>query len=163
MRKGAKFLILERVSKSPAVFDLQRLNWFNSHYLRSLPIELITERSLPYLTSVDHFDYTDKQLQEIIGSVRDGLTTLSQILAATKFYFVKTPEISQELKSTVLSQEQAKTVMKQTLQELDKFPYGDHKGCKQIIDNMGKELSVKGKDLYWPLRAALSGAIQGRI
>ena len=47
------------------------------------------------------------------------------------------------------------------MQELGKLPFGDHKGCKQVIDNIGKELNVKGKELYWPLRAAFSGAASG--
>lgn len=161
LEEGGELFDLERVSKSPAIFDLQRLNWFNSHYIRSLPLDLITQRCLPYLTTVDKSKYTDKQLEEIITSVRDGLTVLSEILTVTKFYFIDQPEINEELKKSVFSNPNAKVVLERTLKELDKLPYGDHKGCKQIIDTIGKELTVKGKELYWPLRAALSGATQG--
>ncbi len=161
LEEGCDMFELARMSKSPAVFDLQRLNWFNGHYIRSLPIETITERCLPYLTEVDLTKYTDKQLQEIIVSVREGLSILAEVLAATRFYFVDKIEISEEAKKSVLTNPQAKTVLTRSLQELGKLPYGDHKGCKQVIDNMGKELGVKGKELYWPLRAALSGATQG--
>jgi nondiscriminating glutamyl-tRNA synthetase len=152
---------LARMSKSPAVFDVQRLNWFNSHYIRSLPLETITTRCLPYLSIADTTKYTEAQLQEIIASVRDGLTILSEVLAATRFYFVDKPEINDETKKSVFDSPHAKTVLTRTLQDLGKMPYGEHKGCKQIIDSIGKELGIKGKDLYWPLRVALSGATQG--
>ncbi len=161
LEEGGKIFEFHGMSKSPAVFDLQRLNWFNSHYIRSLPIEVITQRCLPYLTTVDKSRYTDNQIEEIVVSVRDGLTVLSEILAVTRFYFVDKPEITDELKKTVFSSSNAKAVLERTLQELGRLPYGDHKGCKQIIDTMGKELGVKGKELYWPLRAALSGTTQG--
>ena len=161
LEEGCEIFDLAGMSKSPAVFDLQRLNWFNSHYIRSLPLETITERCLPYLTSVEKSHYTDKQMQEIVGSVRDGLTILSEILAVTKFYFADKLEITEEIKKTALSSSNAKAVLEKTIQELGKLPYGDHKGCKQIVDTIGKELGVKGKELYWPLRAALSGTTQG--
>jgi glutamyl/glutaminyl-tRNA synthetase len=41
------------------------------------------------------------------------------------------------------------------------MPWGDFGGCKKAVDALGKELSLKGKDLYWPVRAALSGKTQG--
>jgi nondiscriminating glutamyl-tRNA synthetase len=161
LEEGSEMFELARMSKSPAVFDLQRLNWFNGHYIRSLPIETITARCLPYLTAVDTAKYTDKQMQEIIISVRDGLSILAEVLAATRFYFVDKPEISDETKKSVFTNPQAKTVLTRTMQELGKLPFGDHKGCKHIIDTIGKELGVKGKELYWPLRAALAGTTQG--
>ncbi len=161
LEEACELFELERISKSPAVFDVQRLNWFNGHYIRSLPLKVVTERCLPYLTSVDKSKYSDKQLEEIIGSVREGLTIVSGVLAATKFYFIDKPEINEELEKTALSSANAKAVLERTLKELDNLPYGDHKGCKQIVDSIGKELGVKGKELYWPLRASLSGTTQG--
>lgn len=161
LEEASEVFEFNRMSKSPAVFDVQRLNWFNGHYIRSLPIETITERCLPYLSTVNTKQYTDTQIQEIVASVREGLTKLSEILAATNFYFADKVEISEDNKKIVLAKEQAKSVLKHALNELGKFPYGDHKGCKQGLDNIGKELSIKGKDLYWPVRVALSGVTQG--
>lgn len=161
LAEAGEIFDLERVSKSPAVFDLERLNWFNKHYIKSLPLELITERALPYLTSVDKSGYTEKQLQDIVGSVREGLTTLADVLPATKFYFEKAPTIAEDLKQSVLSGQHARAILERALQELSKFPFGDARGCKQVVDNIGKELGAKGKELYWPLRLAISGAVSG--
>ena len=161
LAEGGEIFDLERVSKSPAVFDLQRLNWFNSHYIKTLPLETITERALPYLSSVDTSAYTKKQLQEIVGSVREGLSTLAQILPAAKFYFEKAPVIAEDLKQSVLGGANAKAILERTLQEIAKIPFGDARGCKQVIDSIGKEVGAKGKELYWPLRLAISGAVSG--
>lgn|GEM_PF-39695 len=40
---------LDRVAKSPAVFDLDKLNWLNGHYIRQAPLERIIDLALPYL------------------------------------------------------------------------------------------------------------------
>ena len=41
------------------------------------------------------------------------------------------------------------------------MPWEDEKGCKLLIDTLGKKLDLKGKNLYWPLRVALSGLTIG--
>jgi glutamyl-tRNA synthetase len=152
---------ISKVSKSPAVFDLQRLNWFNSHYIRSLPLKTITERALPYLGTLDLTGYTNEQLEEMVGSVRDGLTILSEVLPAVRFYFDTKLDLPEDLKKEIFSNGSASKVLDTTLKNLSSLPFGDHKACKAFVDNFGKELGVKGKDLYWPLRLALSGKVKG--
>lgn len=161
LQEAAEMFDLYKISKSPAVFDVQKLNWYNSHYIRSLPLSLITERARPYLTLLETDSYSDREVEEIVASVRDGLTMLSEIMAATEFYFAKKLEINDELKEKALSKETAVKVLEATLKHLSNLPFGDHAGCKAVVDNLGKELALKGKDLYWPLRAALSGKVQG--
>ena len=150
LEEACEVFDITKLSKSPAVFDVQRLNWFNSHYLRSLPLSTITDRALPYLQTVNLSAYTRAQLEEMVGSVRDGLTILSEILGAVRFYFEENLDLSEELKKEVLASATAHKVLDGTLKIVSTLPFGDHKGCKALVDNLGKELSIKGKDLYWP-------------
>jgi glutamyl-tRNA synthetase len=161
IEEAAAVFDLDRVSKSPAVFDEQRLNWFNSHYIRSLPLATIMERAHPYLTDIDLSQYSAAQFEEIFLTVRDGLTKLSEVLPAVRFYFEKQLTVPDELRADVLSKPSAKQVLERTLVDLASFPWGDHKGCKAKVDGFGKDLGLKGKELYWPLRVALSGTTHG--
>ena len=43
-----KSFSLERVSKNPAIYDLKKLIWLNGHYLRTMELQTITERALPF-------------------------------------------------------------------------------------------------------------------
>jgi nondiscriminating glutamyl-tRNA synthetase len=119
------------------------------------------ERARPYLTDIDLTQYSSAQLEEIFLSVRDGLTKLSEILPAVRFYFESQLAYPDELKADVLSKPSAKQVLERTLVDLGSFPWGDHKGCKAKVDGFGKDLGLKGKELYWPLRVALSGTTHG--
>lgn len=161
LEEAVEMFDLDKVSKSPAVFDIAKLNWFNGEYIRSLPISLITERARPFLSEFDLSAYSPEQLEEMIGAVRGGLVMLKDITNAVRFFFVSTVEIPPELKETTLAAPKAKAVLEKLLQSLNQMPWGDHKGCKAVVDPIGKELGVKGKDLYWPIRAALSGSTQG--
>lgn len=154
---------LGKVSKSPAVFDVARLNWFNGHYIRSLALSLITERARPFLSQAGFnlSAYEGEQIEQIVGSVREGLTTLSELPDAVRFFFAEKPELSEEVKTTVLAGEKPAQVLKTLKDKLADMPWGDAPALKKAVDAMGKELALKGKDLYWPIRAALSGKTQG--
>ncbi|MBC8000369.1 MAG: glutamate--tRNA ligase [Leptolyngbya sp.] len=161
LEEAGELFDLSRVSKSPAVFDIQKLQWFNGHYIRSLPLATIVERSLPYFGHIDISGYSTEEFQQVVATVRDGLSMLSEIYGAAAFYFVPKIEIDAELKEKALSKDNAKTVLTEILKNLNQLPFGDHAGCKLVVDSLGKELGMKGKDLYWPLRASLSGKVQG--
>lgn len=161
VEEGSSMFDLERVSKSPAVFDTKRLDWFNGHYIRSLPLSTITDRAVPFLSEYDLKGYTRQELEEIVGAVRDGLTALNEIGKAAHFFFASKIIVPDELIEGVLKKESSRAVLSSVREKLNKFPWGDAKGCKAVIEEIGKELSIKGKDLYWPIRAALCGSTSG--
>ncbi|MBX9687932.1 MAG: glutamate--tRNA ligase [Candidatus Obscuribacterales bacterium] len=152
---------LDRVSKSPAVFDIKRLDWFNSHYIKSLPIALITERAREFLKDFELSQYSQSELEHIVALVREGLSALKDIAPAAAFFFSDKVQISDELSQGLLKQESSLKVLSKVHASLSQMPWGDAKGCKASVDAIGKELGLKGKDLYWPVRAALCGATSG--
>lgn len=161
LEEACEMFDLSRVSKSPAVFDVPRLNWFNSHYIRSLPLNVVTDRALPFLTGYKLDKHDRATLEAIVACVREGLTMLSEIKEATRFFFEDNVIIPDDVVSDVLKKESAVKVLTQLLEETSKMPFGDAKGCKVAVDTLGKALGLKGKDLYWPIRAALTGNVHG--
>lgn len=152
---------LERVSKSPAVFDLQRLHWFNGHYIRSLPLSLVTDRAMPFMQEHDMSGYSRQELEQIVSCVREGLTVLCEISRATAFFFESSISVPEKLIETVLSSKVAESVLTALGRAADELPYGDPAGCKSALNNIGHELGIKAKELFWPVRVALSGATSG--
>jgi nondiscriminating glutamyl-tRNA synthetase len=161
LAEASEIFDLGKVSKSQAVFDTQKLDWFNGHYIRSLPLSVITERSKAFIDESKLHEYSDAQLEELVGSVRENLTKLSEVSEHVDFYFGDTLTIPEDIQSSVLNSDSAKQVLNKALQSVGTMPWGDNKGCKAVVDAIGKELKIKGKDLYWPLRAALSGKTHG--
>jgi glutamyl-tRNA synthetase len=159
--EACRIFDLSKISKSPAVFDLPRLNWFNSHYLRDLPLTLVTDRAQPYLVEFSMEKYSRQQLEEIIACVRDGLTMLSELTEAVRFFFEDAVVIPEDVMNSVLSKESATKVLQAFYDQIPNLPFGDHAACKKAVDEIGKSLGLKGKDLYWPVRVAISGKTQG--
>jgi len=161
MEEAASLFDLDKVSKSNAVFDTDRLNWFNGHYIRSLPLALVTERAQPFLASFDLKAYSETDIERIVATVREGLNKLADIAPAVQFFFDQYPTVEDELKQTVLGTESAKKVLTKLLAVVSDLPWADQQACKKAVDAIGKEITIKGKDLYWPVRVALTGTNHG--
>jgi len=165
MEEAASLFDLDKVSKSNAVFDIDRLNWFNGQYIRSLPLALVTERAQPFLAqaekALDLQAYSPAEIERIVATVREGLVKLADIVPAVQFFFDQYPVVETELKETVLVGENARNVLTKLLSALGGLPWSDGQGCKKAVDAIGKEIAVKGKDLYWPVRVALTGTNHG--
>ncbi|MBX9719888.1 MAG: glutamate--tRNA ligase, partial [Candidatus Obscuribacterales bacterium] len=161
LAEASEMFDLDKVSKSPAVFDFKRLDWFNAHYIKSLPLAEIVERAKPFLEGYDLNQYSAHELEEIVGITRDGLHMLKEIREASSYFFAEKIAIPQELSDGLLKEEASRTVLSKVLENLSKFPWGDAKGCKATVDAIGKELGLKGKNLYWPVRAVLCGSTSG--
>jgi len=160
LEEAGSLFDLDKVSKSNAVFDVDKLNWFNGHYIRSLPLSLVTERAQPFLADYDLSAYSAADIERMVGVVREGLTKLIDIGPALAFFF-KQPQVEEDLKGTVLASDNARKVLEKLTQSLPSLPWKDQQGCKKAVDAIGKEITVKGKELYWPVRVALSGTTHG--
>ena len=83
-----KLFSLERVTKSAAVFDHDKLNWLNQHYIKNKKISEVRKMILPYLNALDIKVNDEKYLEEILklGIERDF--SLKRIAEGLTYYFV---------------------------------------------------------------------------
>jgi glutamyl-tRNA synthetase len=145
---------LEKINKSPAVFNLSKLNYFNRYYLRmKKPDEIL---SLLDFKDYKKDLYPQEKILKIIELGKERAQTLNDILPSVEFFF-KDFEYPAEL---LLWSKTPKEKIKNNL-ELIKKEFGKIKEeefvadkIKEILDNLsGQE---KGP-FFWPLRVALSG------
>ena len=92
---------LERVSKSPAIFDLDKLNWLNGHYIRQAPIEYITDLSIPFLEKAGYLTTPlaperYEWLKEVVALVRKYLVCLEDLKDHVGIYFSEKVEILED-------------------------------------------------------------------
>ena len=153
---------LGRISKSSAVYDLPKLYWFDNHYIKELPIEEVYSLSKHFLEKDLNLSlYSKEQLLKMMSSVQAGLNKLDEITGLIRFFFDDKFDLSSNENKSILNTENARKILEKTLTALTSFDFQNPQECKKAIDNLGKELGLKGKDLYWPLRVAISGSNKG--
>jgi glutamyl-tRNA synthetase len=77
---------LERVQRSGARFDEQRLLWMNGHWIRSLSIENLYPRVTPYWPA-SAANYDDVYKTRVLALVQDRMKTLAELAVMTKYFF----------------------------------------------------------------------------
>lgn len=153
---------LSRVSKSAAVYDLTKLNWFNNSYLKELTVEKTFDLAKPFLeTSLDLSKYSKEDILKMLDSVRQGANKLDELPELIKFFFDDEMDLNTDENKKVLNTDEAKNVLKELEAAIDSMDFNDPTSCKKTVDDLGEKLSLKGKKLYWPIRVAISGSCRG--
>ncbi|AKM84720.1 TPA: glutamate--tRNA ligase [Patescibacteria group bacterium] len=147
---------LERVQKAGAVFDLQRLNHLNQHYLMRKSLDEYIELAKPFIA---HLSGDELMGRFALALIQDRAQTLSEIPGLIEYFF-KTPDYEANLlvfkKS---SPEQTGKGLNATLTVLEALEDTDWNQVKlqQILDETLSAEGLQPGDMFWPVRVALSG------
>lgn len=159
---------LDRVSKSPAVFNFEKLKWMNSHYIRQLTLDELTRLSLPYLAEAGLFEEDPSAerlawLKEALVTAQEKLEYLAQVPGLLRVFFgedVFLDESDDEAKQ-VLALETSTAVMAAFRERALSLNSWDGETVRGILKDIGKTLNVKGKALFMTVRVAVSGQSHG--
>ena len=148
---------LEGLSKSPSVFDMQKLNWFNAEYIRKLSPERYLELATPWLEkALDPARFDFKRLAELL----QGRTEVFNQLPGMVRFLAQQPEFANDLyvnkkqKSTL---ESAKTALEAALPLLEGIDDWTETELHDRVMAFIPTLGMKNGQFLWPLRIAISG------
>jgi len=153
---------LERVQKSGAVFNIQRLDFLNGFYIRHRSLEKLAELCLPYLIDaalVNKNNVNMDFIKKTISLYQERLKKLSEIAELTDFFFRENLEYDKNLlKWNEMAEKEVRESLEKSEKLLSEIKEGEW--AKEILQNIlmpeAEKMENRGK-LLWPLRAALSG------
>jgi nondiscriminating glutamyl-tRNA synthetase len=154
-----------RLSKSPAVFDTEKLAWMNNHYIKNLPIELLVELALPHLQKSGYLpqELSTEQLEwatELIGLYQEKLRYGAEITEHATLFFKDELAYNEEA-TEVLSGEQVPEVAQAFKEELLALEVFSPETINASIKSVQKKTGHKGKLLFMPIRVICSGEVHG--
>jgi glutamyl-tRNA synthetase len=140
---------LERVSKSPAVFDEQKLRWMNGRYLRELDVDDLTGR-LEALTG-------RSGLRGAVEISQDKISTLSEFWPLTQFFF-DGPSDDPAARERVLEAPGGREALDAVRSALADVPEPwTPENVEDALAPVADRLGVKRKHIFQPLRVAVTG------
>jgi glutamyl-tRNA synthetase len=140
---------LERVSKSPAVFDEQKLRWMNGRYVRELDVDDLTGR-LEALTG-------RSGLRGAVAISQDKISTLTEFWPLTHFFF-DGPADDPAAREKVIEAPAGREALAQARAALAEVPEPwTQERVQAALDFVAERLGVKRKQVFQPLRVALTG------
>jgi glutamyl-tRNA synthetase len=153
---------LERASKSGAIFDEEKLHWLNAIYIRNCSTEDLIKKLSPFLEqagyTVDKID--PAWFHRVIDLIKNDLTTLAEIGSHIDIFFDDKFAISAEAKQ-ILKKESAVQVVKTFGKYLKTATGNPQEIYLAAIKHTKEKTGAKGKDLFMPIRSALTGKVHG--
>jgi glutamyl-tRNA synthetase len=147
---------LKRIGKSPSVFDIEKLNWMNGHYIRGLEVAELSEK----IKALElHKNLTDlPNIERILEVEKTRLVTLCDITTETDLY-MKKPKYNPALLIFKKSTEEATLKgLEATLSYFTVAKWPDSiEGLNKVLADIVTENKLTNGDLFWPIRVALSG------
>lgn len=155
----------ERLSKSPAAFDAKKLEWVNNQYIKELPVAELTEMCIPYLAADGRIEkeLTPEKLEwlkKIVSLYQPQMSYAAEIVELSTLFFNEHPVLDDAAKE-VLSGETVPAVLAAFKAQLAALDVVDAASVKTAIKAVQKETGVKGKNLFMPIRVAVSGQMHG--
>jgi glutamyl-tRNA synthetase/nondiscriminating glutamyl-tRNA synthetase len=159
---------LDHITKSPAVFDADKLNWLNRHYMKECPPRRLAELAAPFLQRAGQLGPQPGPevlawVERVLDAVLKNVSLLSQLPEAARIVFefdaqraLTTPEF-QELLASPAALDVLKSFIPKVLAE-NSLTY---ERFREITKAVQKETGKKGKDLFHPIRMAVTGASSG--
>ena len=142
---------LKRVQKGGAVFNIDKLDWYNNQYIQNQTTEEFTEAVKKYLPAEWRLD------EAIVQTVKNRVKKLSEVKELVSFYFELTNYDTELLKWRGGQLKDASINLRKGLEMIQKIP--QNKFEKDYIEKVMLEQIPKENrgDILWPLRVALSG------
>lgn len=154
---------LDKLSKSPAVFDDEKLAWMNGEYIRAMDIKELAQRIKPFVkrAGLNPEAHGEEWFLNVLGTVRGGLKTLAEIGPHLEIYYADKFGFENDAKA-MLATPEGKQVVKCFREEVEKHQGVSSEQVLTTIQNTVKEKTgIKGKNLFMPMRASVTGKLHG--
>lgn len=152
-----KVFNISRISKSPAIFDIDKLTWMNGVYLRNMDLDQYYDLVKPYLEEAIH---SEVDLRSVAKILQPRVDTLAQIKESVDF-IDELPEydcamyIHKKMKTTLEISLRSLNAAREALAALD--DWSEEETIHDLLLSLPKQLEMKNGQVLWPVRTAITG------
>lgn len=151
-----EFFSLNKVQRAPAAFNVEKLNWLNQHYLKTLAPEVIAKKLAWYLNqrsiNTDH----GPELKAVVEAQRERCKTLVEMVEKSEFFFRAPAEFDEKAARQNLTAETL-PALKMIINKLSAIEIWEAQAIHASVSAAAEELSLKMGKVAQPVRVALTG------
>jgi nondiscriminating glutamyl-tRNA synthetase len=151
---------LEGIARSPAAFDVGKLRWLNRGHMRAMSGEEILRHARPFIQGLNLGGVTEAWLGRVVDVIKENAETLAELRGNIAFFLPGGFSLDDEARSA-LAKDEALSVVKAMEEIVAGMEEVKEEAFAEIVTALKKRTGLKGKQLFAPLRAALTGKMQG--
>jgi len=153
---------LERVSRTAAVFNPDKLNWMNGIYIRRLSVEDFAQQAIPFLERDLPLEVkrplSTEYIRQIAPLIQERAKTLAEAAELAQFFFVDQLDYDSSLLiGKGMSEESAKQALETAKRKLESEETFDTDSLEAVLRPLAEELGLKAGQLFGVLRIAVTG------
>lgn len=144
------------ISKSPAVFDINKLKWMNGEYMKAMEFDKFYEMALPYLKQALTKDLDLKKIAELVKTRIEVFPDIAELVD----FFEALPEYDISMythKKMKTTPESSLEVLQELLPRLEAQEDYSNDALFELLKNYVEEKGCKNGYVMWPVRTAVSG------
>ena len=157
IRELAEVFDLKRISKSPAIFDIEKLTYFNAEYIKAMAPEAFASAAEPWIRkAVKNPAYDAAAIAALLQQRTEKLSDIPEKLD----FFDELPEYSAELfvhKKSKCDEAKALDILQKLAPRLEALPVWTDEAILALLTDAAAEWGCKNALVMWPLRIAVSG------
>lgn len=160
-----KLFDADRLSKSPAAFDAKKLEWINNQYMKNADLNRVVSLAEPQLVKAGYIEEnpsaeTKEWVRKLISLYHEQMSYGAEIVELAELFFTEVPTLGNEARE-ILSGETVLEVLEAFDKQLDIIEPFEAAEIQKGIKTVQKETGIKGKNLFMPIRVAVSGETHG--
>lgn len=148
---------IENISQNPAAFDIKKLDWMNAYYIKNKTGNELLKLSKSFIPA--EWNQSNEWFYSAFDLVKTSIHALDEIPNQLAVFF-ESPQFTQEA-IDIIKNENSKKILPIYKEILIKIPMFMEDNIKQSFKDLAVKTGKKGKDLYIPVRGALTGSIHG--
>lgn len=149
---------VDGVSKSPAVFDYDKLNWFNGEYIKAMNAQEFYSNAAPYYRKV----FSEEKDIEILRSILQARITKFNEIPGLLAFFQELPDYPVDFfinKKSKTNLENSPQMLSAAIEVLEQLPNWEINSIHDSLIRLAEKLEVKNGTLLWPVRIAAAGTL----
>ena len=166
MEELEKAFSVERVSKSGGVFDTEKLNWVNQHYIKEADDAYLTDLAIPFLVEAGFVTEEEAKekydfLKGMVSVLKEKLQYVKEVTDHASIFFGDKVALETEECEEFLKLEHIPTLVNALEEKISNAEILDEAFVKVMFKEIQKEHGIKGKNLFMGSRISLTGQMHG--
>ena len=148
---------INRVQKGGATFDIEKLNWINSNYIKNMPMDDFISTAMKFLP--DDLKSENTKNKSFLIFMKDRVKTFNDLIDEAKWFYYLPKYIDDDIKILHLDiNQQMLSYLRKEIVIVDNISEGF---ILELMKKIETKFNIKGKDLFFPIRLSIYGKTHG--
>lgn len=156
----------DRVSRTAAIYDVEKMAWMNGHYLRAADLDRVVDLVIPRLQEAGLLQGTPegderRRLRAIVDAVRQRVRTLGELVEASRYFFADFADYEEAGVRKHFDRDDAIPILEAVAETLSRVEPWTQAAIEQALRGLAERMGVGTGRIFHPTRLAVSGRTVG--